>query len=82
MPLIGIFICIVEIGYPVFIWPKRTRRIWLFSVLMMHAAIGVTMGLHLFALIMVVLNVAAFGADPVSIRFLKGRRLLSGELRK
>ena len=81
LPLIGIFICIVEVGYPVFIWPKKTRNIWLFSVLAMHAAIGVTMGLYLFALIMVVLNVAAFGADSIPIRFLNNRRLPSGELR-
>ena len=60
-PLIGIFICVVEIGYPVFIWLKRTRTIWLLSVLTMHIAIALAMGLHLFALIMIVLNVSAFG---------------------
>ena len=54
---------------------------WKLPLLAMHAAIGVTMGLYLFALIMVVLNVAAFGANSISIRFLKGSRLPSGELR-
>ena len=37
--------------------------IWLISVLGMHIAIGLTMGMYLFALIMIVLNVAAFGLD-------------------
>jgi hypothetical protein len=71
LPFIGIFICVVEIGYPAFIWPKRTRRIWLLSVLAMHVAIGLTMGLYLFALIMIVLNAAAFGPGCISIPFLK-----------
>jgi Vitamin K-dependent gamma-carboxylase len=75
LPLLGIFICIVEIGYPVFIWPKKTRNIWLACVLGMHAAIGVTMGLQLFALIMIVLNLAAFGSDLIAIPFPKTRPL-------
>lgn len=65
LPWLGIFICIVEIGYPVFIWPRRTRPIWLGCVLAMHAAIGVTMGLSLFALVMIILNVAAFGPGTI-----------------
>lgn len=63
LPFIGIFICVVEIGYPIFIWPKRTRTIWLAGILAMHSAIGFTMGLYLFAFIMIVLNAAAFGSD-------------------
>ncbi len=82
LPLLGIFICLVEIGYPVFIWPKKTRNIWLSCVLAMHAAIGVTMGLYLFALIMIVLNVAAFGPNSIALRFPRNRPLPSGELRK
>jgi hypothetical protein len=30
----------------------------------MHLAIGLTMGMYLFAFIMIVLNIAAFGAEP------------------
>src|ERR1700730_15899520 len=48
---------------PLFIWPKRTRRTWLCLAIAMHLGIGVTMGMYLFALIMIVLNVAAFGPD-------------------
>jgi hypothetical protein len=35
----------------------------------MHAAIGLTMGMYLFALVMIVLNLAAFGIG-ISIPFI------------
>ena len=60
-PVAGIFICLLEIGYPVFIWSSKTRKIWLISICAIHVGIGVTMGMYLFALVMIVLNVAAFG---------------------
>jgi Vitamin K-dependent gamma-carboxylase len=62
-PIAAISICLLETAYPVFIWHKKTRTVWLILVLGMHAAIALTMGLYLFALIMIVLNVAAFGPD-------------------
>jgi uncharacterized membrane protein YphA (DoxX/SURF4 family) len=65
---LGLIIGFLETSYPVFIWPRRTRAIWLASIIGMHAAIAVMMGLYLFGLIMVVLNVAAFGADLVRLR--------------
>jgi hypothetical protein len=68
LPVLGILICILEVAYPIFIWPRKTRTIWLFSVLGMHAAIGATMGLYLFALIMIVLNLAAFGPELIAGR--------------
>jgi hypothetical protein len=60
-PVAGIFICLLEITYPFFIWNSQTRKIWLVCICAMHVGIGVTMGMYLFALIMIVLNVAAFG---------------------
>jgi len=51
----------LEIGYPFFIWNNKTRKIWLSCICAMHAGIGFMMGMYLFALIMIVLNVAAFG---------------------
>jgi hypothetical protein len=60
-PVAGVLICFLEIGYPFFIWHKRTRLFWFWLIIGMHVAIGVTMGMYLFALIMIVLNVAAFG---------------------
>ena len=61
LPFAGIAVCVLETGYPVFIWLKRTRLIWLLSIIAMHIGIGVLMGLYLFALIMIILNLAAFG---------------------
>jgi hypothetical protein len=61
LPMLGISICLIEIGYPVFIWIKKTRFFWLVCILAMHVAIGLTMGMYLFALVMIVLNLAAFG---------------------
>jgi hypothetical protein len=60
-PVAGIFICVLEIGYPFFIWNNKTRKIWLMCICAMHAGIGLTMGMYLFAFIMIVLNMAAFG---------------------
>ena len=74
LPIVGISVCLLETGYPIFIWPKKTRACWLISILLMHVSIGLTMGLYLFALIMIVLNLAAFGPEYLST--LKGR--LSG----
>ena len=61
LPVLGISICLLEVSYPVFIWLRKTHWIWLGCILAMHAFIGLTMGLYLFALVMIVMNVAAFG---------------------
>lgn len=66
LPLLGVSICLLELSYPIFIWWKKTRLIWLGCILAMHAAIGVMMGLYLFALVMIVMNLAAFGAPSTS----------------
>ena len=42
---------------------RRTRAFWLAGILLMHLSIGLTMGLYLFGLIMIVLNLAAFGPE-------------------
>src|SRR6266568_4049797 len=65
LPIAGVFICLLEIGYPFFIWHRRTRGIWLACICGMHVAIGMTMGMYLFALVMIILNVAAFGPGLV-----------------
>jgi hypothetical protein len=66
LPLVGIFICTIETGYPFFIWLKETRLIWLTCIIGMHIVIGLTMGLYLFSLIMIILNLAAFGPALIS----------------
>src|ERR1700740_1509081 len=61
LPILGISICLIELGYPVFIWIRKTRLFWLVCILAIHATIGLAMGMYLFALVMIVLNLAAFG---------------------
>ncbi|MCY1060765.1 HTTM domain-containing protein [Nannocystis sp. SCPEA4] len=64
----GWLVLVIEIGYAVFMWFPRTRRLWVAAVAAMHAGIGVFMGLHVFAAIMIVVTVAMFGvsAEPVT----------------
>jgi hypothetical protein len=64
-PVTGISICLLEIGYPFLIWNSKTRMVWLVCICGMHLGIGLMMGMYFFALIMIVLNVAAFGPDLV-----------------
>jgi hypothetical protein len=63
----GIAICLIELCYPLLIWPRRTRPIWLGCVIGMHLAIGIVMGMYLFAFVMIVLNVAAFAPMPAVV---------------
>jgi hypothetical protein len=59
-PVAGIVICLLETSYPFFVWNRVTRKIWLICICAMHVGIGLAMGMYLFALIMIVLNIAAF----------------------
>jgi hypothetical protein len=63
LPLLGISVCLLETSYALLIWPRWSRRVVLWSVCAMHVAIGLFMGMYLFALIMLVLNIAAFGVS-------------------
>jgi hypothetical protein len=60
-PLLGIGVCLLELSYPFFIWPMQTRFVYLAFVIALHIAIAFSMGLYLFSLVMIVLNIAAFG---------------------
>ena len=59
-PAVGISVCVLETAYPIFIWLRKTRLAWLVAILAMHIGIGLAMGMYLFALIMIILNMAAF----------------------
>jgi hypothetical protein len=68
LPALGIAVCLLETSYPFLIWPRWSRRTILVAVCLMHMGIGLTMGMYLFALIMLVLNLAAFApAETVSV---------------
>ena len=62
-PIMSISVCLLETGYPLFIWVRKTRPFWLLAVVAMHVAIGLAMGLYLFAFVMITLNLAAFGPE-------------------
>jgi hypothetical protein len=64
-PFIAKLLCwstlLIEMGYPFFIWWRRTRVYAYVAVVLLHVGISIFMGLQLFAGIMIVLNTAAFG---------------------
>ena len=53
---------VLELGYPIAIWPRLTRPLWLGGVLLLHLGVGLLMGLWLFSLVMIFLNACAFGS--------------------
>lgn len=55
---------VVEIGYPFFVWPRRTRRAWALATLGLHAGIAVMLGLVSFSAVMAVLTLSAFLVSP------------------
>src|SRR5262249_21485083 len=61
LPVIGICVVALELSYPFLIWPRKSRYLVLTAICGLHAAIGLTMGMWLFALVMLILNLAAFG---------------------
>jgi hypothetical protein len=69
VPLVAQLVCwgtlVVELGYAVFIWPARTRPVWLLAAIGMHAGIALALGLWLFASVMIVMNVALFAPQAV-----------------
>ena len=64
----GWMVILVEAGYSIFIWPRRTRRLWILAAVAMHLGIALFMGLGIFGAIMIAFTVAAFGfsAEPTA----------------
>ena len=52
---------LIETFYPIYIWPKAFRPWWLLGTIGLHAGIFRFMGLRLFATVMILLNLTAFG---------------------
>ena len=69
--LSGWMVIVVESGYSIFIWPRRTRRLWILATVGMHLGIALFMGLGVFGAIMIVFTVAAFGVSPEPSRGVK-----------
>lgn len=72
-PVAGVTLALLEISYPFFIWGRSTRKIWLLGVCGMHLAIGILMGMYLFAFVMIVMNLAAFLPETDLAKWLRLR---------
>ncbi len=61
--LLSWFTMVVETGYCIGMWVPRVRVFWLAAIISLHAGIALFLGLWLFALIMILLSLSAFGYD-------------------
>jgi hypothetical protein len=60
-----------EIGYPFLIWRPAFRKLWLWIAVLLHAGIGMFMGLRTFSLLMLAFNLAF--VSPETIRWVLGK---------
>ncbi|PSL43320.1 vitamin K-dependent gamma-carboxylase-like protein [Chitinophaga niastensis] len=64
-PWVAKIICwstlLLEIGYPFYMWGTASRKYGLIAIILLHLGIAVFLGLQLFAVIMIIFSVAAFG---------------------
>jgi len=56
----GWLVVAIEVLYPLLIWFRSTRSLWLWATLVMHAAIALSMVLYGFSVLMMLLNLVAF----------------------
>src|SRR5688500_19774407 len=75
IPLLPKILCwstlVIEMGYPLGMLWRKTRKFWLMGILSMHLFIALFLGLHLFGALMILLNIAAFShqAFPSLVNF-------------
>jgi hypothetical protein len=50
--LLGLGTLLVEAGYPIFVWPRRTRTLWALATIGLHVGIAIFMGLYSFSAMM------------------------------
>lgn len=66
-PIVAKILCwgtlLVEGLYPIGMYWKKTKKIWLISIISMHAFIGIFLGLELFGGLMILLNFSIFGSE-------------------
>lgn len=51
---------VIEIGYVVMVWPRRTRLPWIILTVLLHIGIFLVLGLKTFSLFMIAMNIALF----------------------
>lgn len=52
---------VIETFYPIGMLWSKTKKVWLMGIISMHLFIALFLGLHLFGLLMMLLNITAFG---------------------
>ena len=57
---LGWLVVLLELAYPVCIWLRHTRQLWVWGTVGMHVGIALFMGLYHFSAMMVILNLCAF----------------------
>jgi len=67
MPILGILVWGVELCYPLLLVAPRKYHTAVWAIILLHVGIGLFMGLLLFSLTMIFLNVAAWFWAPVPI---------------
>jgi hypothetical protein len=55
----------LETFYPIFALWKKSRKAWIAAIVGMHLGIGLFLGMWLFAVVMIILNLGAFGYEVV-----------------
>jgi hypothetical protein len=73
--LAGLTTLVVEIGYAVLIWPRRTRRAWCVATIGLHLGLILLMGLVFFSSVMILLTCCLFLIPEEVPERLKGRAL-------
>jgi CubicO group peptidase (beta-lactamase class C family) len=87
---------VVEIGYALLVWPRRTRKVWCIATIGLHLGTGLFMGLVFFSSVMILLTSCLFlipegvmdravaprrGAVPAALLVALGLLSLGRELR-
>jgi hypothetical protein len=80
--LLGWSTLLVETFYPLAMFYRKTKRIWLASIICMHAFIAVFLGLQLFGALMILLNLSIFGKDCFPNLFSFSRKEMIAKLRE
>lgn len=58
---------ILEMLYPLFINLPKTRRLWLYGVILFHVSIAVFIGLYFFSAIMIIINLTCYYAPFIKM---------------
>lgn len=57
---LGILTVLLELLFPIGVSVKILRKPWIVSIIMMHVAIGASLGLYFFSIVMILINLVGF----------------------